>query len=153
MSRRYRHGWDDPWYVRPSVIGLGLVAATAAVVVALAVSDDEPEFEYVSICMENGVRVDDNAAQCPDRFNDQGEPVHDEPYHPHGGILMLINTSSGYNIPAVGQPVATGGLLPKPPPPVPGVSPARVQYKAAPPSGGAIVRGGFGAKSGSSAGG
>lgn len=114
---------------------------------------EEPEYDYVSVCVENGVRLDDNDARCPDRFNDEGEPVWDEPYHPHGGMLMLINTSSGYSIPSVGQPVATGGLLPKPPPTKPSQARTRIEYKNAPAAGGSVVRGGFGAKSSGGTGG
>jgi hypothetical protein len=136
------------------VAGAGLVAITAAVIVAMAVTTDEPEYDYVSVCVENGVRLDDNSDRCPDRFDENGNAVWDEPYHPHGAMLMLINTSTGYSLPAVGQPVATGGLLAKPPTIKAGQATARIEYKKAPAAGGPVVRGGFGVKaSGGSAGG
>lgn len=156
-----------------------LVPAVAGALVFLTACGTEapPEYDYVTVCVDNkktadtsdDVRLDDNDARCPDWLDDEGNPVWDsEDDNPtdrslwdelftdddHSGSFVYISTTSGYQVPGVGQPVRYPY----------GVSPTRpgtlasTSYgtKVVPKSGTTspvIQRGGFGASPNGSAGG
>lgn len=151
-----------------------LVPAVAGAILLLSACDDAgappPEYDYVTVCVENkgntdpsdDVRLDDNDPRCPDYMNDAGESVWDDDEdgeqdwgHDWGGSFVFISTSSGYQAPAVGQPIRYPyGVTPYRPPALatPG---STVTYgtKTVPASGGTVTRGGFGTASSGSSGG
>jgi hypothetical protein len=156
-----------------------LVPAVAGVIVLLAACGTEapPEYDYITVCVDNkktadtadDVRLDDNDARCPDWLDDDGNPVWDaeddnasddslwdalfsDP--DHSGSFVYISTTSGYQVPGVGQrvPYAYGVSATRP------GSIATTSYgtKVVPKGGTTsrvISRGGFGSSPNGSAGG
>ena len=149
-----------------------LVPAVAGVICLLAacdVADTPQEYDYVTVCVENkgntdpsdDVRLDDDDPRCPDALNDAGQPIWDDDEdgeddwgHDWGGSFVFISTSSGYQVPAVGQRVTYPyGVTPYRP--TAAASSATYGSKVIPKAGttGSITRGGFGVSSSGSSGG
>lgn len=107
-----------------------LVPAVAGVLVLLSACGNEPppEYDYITVCVDNqetadpadDVRLDDNDPRCPDWLDDEGNPVWDSEDDnesteslwsqlfgdtDHSGSFVYISTTSGYQVPAVGQHV------------------------------------------------
>lgn len=105
-----------------------LVPAVAGVICLLAACGNEPppEYDYITVCVDtkgtadtsDDVRLDDNDSRCPDWLDDNGNPVWDsEDDNPtdrslwdelftdddHSGSFVYISTTSGYQVPGVGQ--------------------------------------------------
>lgn len=145
-----------------------LVPAVAVAIVGVAGCDTSEassptEYDYVTVCVDNkgnsdpadDIRLDDDDPRCPDRVDDNGDSQWDESNPPSGGSFVFISTSSGYQVPPVGQPVryAPGVTSSKP-----SGLPAGTKFgtKVIPKAGttGAVTRGGFGvSSSGGSSGG
>lgn len=149
-----------------------LVPAVAGVICLLAacdVADAPAEYDYVTVCVDNrgnndptdDVRLDDDDPRCPDALTDDGRSIWDDDEdgeddwgHDRGGSFVFISTTSGYQVPAVGQPVRYPyGVTPYRP--TGAGSTASYGTKVVPKTGttGAITRGGFGVSSSGSSGG
>jgi hypothetical protein len=156
-----------------------LVPAVAGALVVLSACSDSPppEYDYVTVCVDNkktadpsdDVRLDDNDARCPDWLDDDGNPVWDsEDDNPtdeslwesltsdddHSGSFVYISTTSGYQVPPVGNPISYGyGVTPY----RPGLLASATYGTKVVPKGGTsgpvVRRGGFGASPNGSAGG
>lgn len=156
-----------------------LVPAVAGAIVLLSACSSEPppEYDYITVCVDNkktatladDVRLDDNDSRCPDWLDDDGNPVWDsEDDNPtdrslwdelfsdddHSGSFVYISTTSGYQVPGVGQPLTYPyGVSPL----RPGALATTTYGTKVVPKGGTsgpvVQRGGFGASPNGSGGG
>jgi hypothetical protein len=156
-----------------------LVPAVAGVLVMLTACSSEPppEYDYITVCVDNkrtadpsdDVRLSDTDPRCPDWLDDNGNPVWDSEDDDetdaslweelfgdtdHSGSFVYISTTSGYQVPGVGQHVTYPyGVTPTRPGALATTSYGTKVIPSGGTSGPVVHRGGFGASPNGSGGG
>ena len=156
-----------------------LVPAVAGVIVFLSACGAEapPEYDYITVCVDNkktadpsdDVRLSDTDPRCPDWLDDNGNPVWDSEDDDetnaslweelfgdadHSGSFVYISTTSGYQVPGVGQRVTYPyGVTSSRPGALATTSYGTKVVPSGGTSGPVVQRGGFGASPNGSSGG